>query len=204
MASAEDPRRAFPDAQHLQVELLGDVRAALARIAASRSELAARVAESRERLPWLDGQARQSLCAGREELARQALTLREVAAAELAALERQLLELDAEEQRLSLVEQRLATLAASQRARERLVSARYSAAEARVRVNEALAGVSHEIGGLTPALEDAEWQAEGMEARAAAIDSLVASGGLELAASREPALGAAVDRRLELFRRELD
>ena len=73
-------------------------------------------------------------------------------------------------------------------------SARYSAAEARVRVNEALTGVSRELGTLAPALEHAEWKAEGMEARAAAIDSLVASGGLELAASREPALGAAVDR----------
>jgi len=62
-------------------------------------------------------------------------------------------------------------------ARERTLAERRSAAEAQVRVGEALAGISDEIAALGPDLARAEEEAEALEARAAAIARLLDADG---------------------------
>jgi len=84
-----------------------------------------------------------------------------------------------EEQRLSLVEQRLAAQLEAFNLRRETIAARYSAVEAQVRIQEALSGLSGDFGDLGVALERAEATADRLQARAAAIDQLVASGMLE-------------------------
>jgi phage shock protein A len=59
------------------------------------------------------------------------------------------------------------------------VAARYSAAEAQVRISEALSGLSEEMADVGLALERAETKTERLQARASAIDELVESGVLE-------------------------
>jgi phage shock protein A len=58
-------------------------------------------------------------------------------------------------------------------ARVRLLETRRESAEAQVRVGEALAGISEEIGGLGPDLARGEEQAEELEARAEALARLL-------------------------------
>jgi phage shock protein A len=95
-----------------------------------------------------------------------------------------------------------------------VIKARYSAAEAQVRINEAMTGVSEDFADLTAALHRAEQTTEDMQARATAIDRLVQEGDLEsigfAAASdaidaRYQTLGAddEVERRLNALK-ELD
>jgi len=193
LAPAEDPRQTFAYAYQRQRELLVKVQHALADIAASKNQLEAKTAEVSSKLPQLQEQARRSLIAGREDLARLALQRRHVAAIELHTLEEQVREVQQEEQRLSLSEQRLATQIEAFFARQELIAARYSTAEAQVRIAEALSGVSQELADLGLALAQAEQKAESMEARASAIDHLVEAGILAL-----PGLptGDHVERRL--------
>lgn len=179
-APAADPRQTFAYAYQRQRELLQNVQQALVSIAAAKERLEAKTAETQQKLPRLEEQARRSLIARREDLARLALQRRQIAAMELRALEDQVREIQQEEQRLTIVEQRLAAQIEAFHARQEVIAARYSAAEAQVRVTEALTGLSQELSDLGLALEEAEQKAQRMQARASAIDQLVEAGVLEV------------------------
>ncbi len=198
LAPAEDPRQVFKAAYQQQRELLDKVRLARGRVAGSRRKLEAKAGETRGKLPRLEDQARQALSGGREDLARFALQLRQVAVEDLEDLERQVAELDQEERALELVEQRLAAQIEAFFARQEVLEARYTTAEAQVRVGEVMGGVSEELADLTRALERAEQTSEDMQARVEAIEGLVETGILDgpaqrLAGGGAPALPGARD-----------
>ena len=180
LAPAENPRQTFEAAHGLQQELLRKVRVAQANITASKRQLEAKTAEAREKLPRLQEQARQALVGGREDLARLALQRRQVTMEELQTLEPQVEEIEQEEGVLSIVEQRLATRIEAFFARQDLLAARYSSAEAQVRIQEALGGISDELAGFGHALERAEHRTENMQARAYALDEMVDLGILDV------------------------
>lgn len=179
-APAADPRKTFASAYDRHRGLLLQVREALVQLVSSKERLEAKTAEVQGKLPQLEEEARRALVAGREDLARLALTRRQVAVVQLQTLEQQTREVEAEEKRLSLVEQRLATQIEAFFARQEIMAARYSAAEAQVRISEAMAGVSSELDDLGLALRQAEERTEAMQARASAIDRLVEAGVLEV------------------------
>jgi hypothetical protein len=156
LAPAPDPRHVYRDAGEVRPELLARVREALEDVGAVRAGAGARIVELRRRLQELDGQRRR------------------VAAAEIDLLEGRLRAADLEVERLTLVEQRLAEQLDAVIARERALELRQTAAEARVRINETLAGLSGTIGALAPGLAEAEERAEALEARAEAIERLIA------------------------------
>jgi phage shock protein A len=178
LAPAEDPRAGFADTYQRQRLLLGRVQAALAAVRESRGRLAGRAEGLRGELPLLDEHARAAVVSGRDDLARLRLRRREVVAALLRRLDAQQGELEREEASLALIEQRLATEIEAFYARQEVIAARYSAAEAQVRINESMTGVSVELRDLGLALEQAEEGAERMRARASAIEELAAAGEL--------------------------
>jgi phage shock protein A len=181
-APAVDPREVNRSAQQKQRALLQQVAAAIKEVIAARERLEASSSSVRARLPELEEQARTELQAGRRDMARLALQRRQVAAVELQTLERQLMEVRREEVALSMVEQRLSTQIEAFAARQELIRARYSAADAQVRIKEALTGVSEDFADLLTALQRAEEKTESMQARATAIDRLVQDGDLETVA----------------------
>jgi phage shock protein A len=85
-----------------------------------------------------------------------------------------------EEQRLTQAEQELAARIEEFRIRRDSITARYSAAQAQVKVSEALSGVSGEFAELGMAMGRAVEKTERMQARASAIGSLIESGSLAL------------------------
>jgi phage shock protein A len=176
---AEDPRLAFPEARELRVELLDDLRSARARLRDAHDRLAERVAELGRRQGELEELARQALAGGDEAGARATISLRQLTGSQLVLATSQLGELEAAIQRLSVDEQRLATRIEAYAAQERLVGARRDVADARVRVAEALAGLGEEH--EPPSLADAESRVVELEARAEAIESLLADGTFRLA-----------------------
>jgi phage shock protein A len=180
LAPAEDPRQTFTDAHQRQLGLLAQVQDALAAVGASKKRLEAKMVGVREKLPRLEEQARHALIDGREDMARLALERRQVTMMELQTLEEQVREIEQEEQRLSLIEQRLATQIETFFAQQDLIAARYSAAEAQVRINEALSGISRGLANLGLALQEAEQKAEHMQARASAIDRLIEAGAVDV------------------------
>jgi len=65
------------------------------------------------------------------------------------------------------------------RTRKETIKAAYTAAEAETRVREAVTGISEEMGDVGLAIQRAQDKTEQMQARAGALDELLASGALE-------------------------
>jgi phage shock protein A len=201
LAPAPDPRVTHQTSHQKQRALLNQVIKAGQAVSAAKERLRTAAEGVRQKLPAMEEQARQELRAGRESLARVALQRRQVVARELEILERQLAEVENEESALSVIEQRLTGQIEAFAARQEVIKARYSAAEAQVRINEAMTGVSQDFADLTAALHRAEQTTADMQARASAIDRLVEDGDLEtmgFAAGSNPADD--VERRLDALR----
>jgi phage shock protein A len=202
LAPAPDPRVTHKTTHQRQRALLDQVAAAGREVAAAKERLQAAADGVRAKLPAMEEQAREDLRAGREATARLALQRRQVVMNELATLERQLAEVEREGIALAMVEQRLSGQIEAFAARQEVIRARFSAAEAQVRINEAMTGVTNDLADLTATLRHAERTTEEMQARATAIDRLVAEGDLE-SLTFDPAAEVDVDveRQLDALRR---
>ena len=177
---AEDPRQVLEYAYRQQQELQRKLRQGLIEVAASKRQLEQQAAKLNQRMPQLDDQARRALQAGREDLARTAVQRKQTAATEITGLEAQIGEVGEEERKLTQAEQQLAARIEEFRTRRGVVAARLTAAEAQVKITEALTGVSDEFAELSMAVGRAEERTERMLARASAIDTLIDQGALAL------------------------
>ncbi len=176
----EDPRETLDYASEQQQELLLRVRRGLVDVATSKRQVERRMQRVREGVPRLEDQARRAVDAGRDDLARAALQRRQAALIELEELDRQATEIGAEEMQLAGTEQALAARIEEFKTRRQVMSARYTAAEAQVRVNEAISGLSGELAELGRALGRAEEKTERMQVRASALDALLDPNALAL------------------------
>jgi phage shock protein A len=116
---------------------------------------------------------------GREDLARAALERKASAQSQLNDLQAQYAQLQAEEEKLTVASQRLQAKVDAFRTRKETIKATYTAAEAQTRINEAFTGISEEMGDVGMAIQRAEDKTAQMQARAGAIDELMASGALD-------------------------
>jgi phage shock protein A len=126
-----------------------------------------------------ENQARTALGQGREDLARAALEQKSNLQQQFVSLQQQYQGLQEQEEKLTLASQRLQTQVDSFRTRKETIKATYTAAEAQTRINEAFSGISEEMGDVGMAIQRAEDKTAQMQARAGAIDELLASGALE-------------------------
>ncbi|QNN53201.1 PspA/IM30 family protein [Nocardioides mesophilus] len=180
---AEDPRETLDYSYQRQVELLAKVRRGVADVATSRKRVELQVAQLRQQENKLTDQAQKALAMGREDLAREALTRKSAITAQVGDLAAQQAQLQGEEEKLTLASQRLQAKVESFRTRKETIKATYTAAEAQTRINEAFSGISEEMGDVGLAVQRAEDKTAQMQARAGAIDELIASGALDDASS---------------------
>jgi phage shock protein A len=176
---AEDPRETLDYSYQKQLELLQKVRRGVADVATSRKRLELQAQQLQQQSDKLEGQGRQALAAGREDLAREALTRRSALQQQLADLNTQHAALQAEEEKLTLASQRLQAKVDAFRTRKETIKATYTAAEAQTKIGEAFSGISEEMGDVGLAVQRAEDKTQAMQARAGAIDELLASGALD-------------------------
>lgn len=176
---AEDPRETLDYSYEKQLELLQKVRRGVADVATSRKRLELQISGLEQQSGKLEQQARAALSGGREDLAREALTRRSGLQQQVADLQAQLVSLQEQEEKLIAASQQLQARVESFRTRKETIKATYSAAEAQTKINEAVAGISSELGDVGLAIQRAEDKTAQMQARAGAIDELVASGALE-------------------------
>jgi phage shock protein A len=127
----------------------------------------------------LDGQARDALKAGREDLAREALTRKAAIQGQLEGLMEQGQQLEAQQQKLIEGQKTLQAKVESFRTQKEVIKAQYSAAEAQVRIGEAATGIGEEMADVGLAIQRAKDKTEQMQARAAAVEELTATGALE-------------------------
>ncbi len=193
--NAEDPRETLDYSYGQQQELLKKVRRGLADVATSRKRLDLQMQQLEQQSTKLQGQAQQALAAGREDLAREALTRKAGLQQQLSDLSVQHANLQGEEEKLTTASQRLQAKVEAFRTKKETLKATYTAAEAQNRINEAFTGISEEMGDVGMAVERAENKTAQMQARAGAVDELIASGALQ-----DPISGGKDDITAELER----
>src|SRR6185437_5963967 len=176
---AEDPREMLDYSYERQLEMVNKVRRGLADVATSRKRIELQITQLELLAGKLQGQAQQALAAGREDLAREALVRRAAATSQIGDLQSQQESLQAEEEKLTLALQRLQAKVDAFRFRKETIKATYTAAEAQTRIGEAVSGISEEMGDVGMAMQRAQDKTEQMQARAGALDELLASGALE-------------------------
>ncbi len=175
----EDPRETLDYSYQRQLELLTKVRRGVADVATSRKRVELQMNQLQQQANKLEDQARKALGMGREDLARAALERKASAQSQLNDLQVQYAQLQAEEEKLTVASQRLQSKVDAFRTRKETIKATYTAAEAQTRINEAFSGISEEMGDVGMAIQRAEDKTAQMQARAGAIDELMASGALD-------------------------
>jgi len=175
----EDPRETLDYSYQRQLEMLTKVRRGVADVATSRKRVELQMNQLQQEQSRRDDQARKALSQGREDLAREALQRKATVQTQLNELQGQYASLQAEEEKLTVASQRLQAKVDAFRTRKETIKATYTAAEAQTRINEAFSGISEEMGDVGMAIQRAEDKTAQMQARAGAIDELLASGALD-------------------------
>ena len=176
---AEDPAVTLDYSYERQREMLQNVKKGVAAVVTSKKRLELQTRKLEDEVVKLEGQARQALGAGREDLARAALERKAFAQQQLQGLDQQIAQLEQQQEKLVDSERRLTAKIEAFRSQKEVIKARYSAAEAQTRIGEAASGIGEEMADTGLAIERAQDRTEQLEARAAAVDELVAAGTLD-------------------------
>lgn len=199
---AEDPRETLDYSYQRQLEMLTKVRRGVADVATSRKRVELQVNQLESQATKLTEQAQKAIDMGREDLAREALTRKSGLATQISDLQAQHAQLQGEEEKLTLAAQRLQAKVEAFRTRKETIKATYTAAEAQTRINEAFSGISEEMGDVGMAIQRAEDKTQQMQARAGAVDELIASGALDDASGINA--GDDITRELEAMSTQSD
>jgi len=178
MDEAEDPNETLDYSYEKQLEMLQKVRRGIAEVATSKARVQAHLARLSEQTARLEGQARQALSLGREDLARTALTRKGTIDGQAQALAAQAEDLQAQPDRRLAGEAPRAAKIEAFRTHKEVMKAQYSAAQAQVRIGEAASGLSEEMGDVQLAMQRAQDKTERLQARATALDELAGTSAL--------------------------
>lgn len=126
-----------------QLKLMANVKNGIAEVATSRKRLQNQQDSLREQVVKLDGQARQVLAMGNEDLSRAALERKRAVQDEIGSVDAQVTDLKRQQEQLTGV-RNASSLAWSLLAEKEVVKALYSAAQAQVQMSEATAGVGEQ------------------------------------------------------------
>jgi phage shock protein A len=209
---AEDPRETLDLSYEKQLEQLQQVKRGLADVATAKKRIELQAVQLKSAADKLQAQARQALAQNREELATQALTRRAGIATQLEGLKTQHDQLVAQQERLEATTQQLQARVEAFRTQKETLKASYTAAEAQTKIGEAVSGISESMSDTGLAMQRAQDKIDQMQARAGAVDELLASGTLtDLSGSTDPiqseldkgAASSQVERQLAQLKAEL-
>ncbi|HUY29444.1 MAG TPA: PspA/IM30 family protein [Acidimicrobiales bacterium] len=191
---AEDPRETLDLSYEKQLEQLQQVRKGVADVATARKRIELQAQQLQSSATKLQEQARQALAQNREDLAREALGRRAGIAGQLEGLKTQHEQLVSQEERLVATTQQLQTRVEAFRTQKETLKASYTAAQAQTKIGEAVSGISESMSDTGLAMERAQEKIANMQARAGAVDELLASGALnDITGSTDP-LQAELDK----------
>jgi phage shock protein A len=174
----EDPRDTLDLSYEKQLENIQKMRRSIAEVATAKKRVEIQANQLQQQATKLQEQARMALGQDREDLAREALSRRASIAAELTELEVQHTQIASQQDKLVETCERLQTQVAAFRTRKETLKATYTAAEAQTKIGEAVAGISGSMTDAGATMQRAEDKISQMQARAGAIDELLASGAL--------------------------
>ena len=177
--AAEKPDEMLDLSYEQMLEHLTEVRRALVDIAASRKRIELQETQLRHTVDHLQDQARAALAQGNDDLAKEALSRKAAAQAQIADMDAQHAQLAEQEskleQTLSVLQQKVNQF----RTQKEVMKAQYTAAQAMTSVDESATGISTAFGDSGAELQRAQDKIATMQARAGAMDELLQSGVLE-------------------------
>src|SRR5437667_3734308 len=176
---AENPSETLDYSYEEQLRQLQNVKRGIADVTTAKKRLELQYTGMQQQVEKLEGQARQALQTGHEDLAREALARKTAVQSQLDGIMQQGQQLEAQQQKLIEGEKTLQAKVESFRTQKEVIKAQYSAAEAQVRIGEAATGIGEQMADVGLAIQRAKDKTEQMQARANAIDELTASGALE-------------------------
>ena len=172
----EDPREALDYSYVKQLEMLNKLRRSLAEVMTARKRLEMQKSKLWENIHLLDEQARRSLDANREDLAKLALERKNANLIQVQGLDKQITDMQQEEQKLEETTKRLTLKVDEFKSKKEVIKAQYSAAEAQVKIKESVTGISEEMTDVGMAMDRAEDKTEKMKAKSQALDDMMNSG----------------------------
>src|SRR5438309_6851274 len=194
----EDPREGLDYSYTKQVELLNKLRRDIAGVITAKKQLEMQKAKLWENIRTLEEQSRRSISQNREDLAKLALERKNANMLQLQPLDKQIVDMKTEQDKLEQTEKRLDTKVEEFRSKKEVIKAQYSAAEAQVRIKESVTGVSEEMANVGMAMSRAEDKTEKMKAKAQALDEMIDSGVLTDYTSTSATSGSGSDIEGEL------
>jgi len=177
--AAENPNEMLDLSYEQMLDQITQVRRGLVDIAASRKQIELQEQQLQHSVDHLQSQAAAALSQGREDLAREALSRKAAAQAQIDAMEPQQEQLAEQEEKLEHTLEALQKRVNDFRTQKEVLKAQYTAAKAETSVGESAAGISQESGDSGEALQRAQDKIATMQARAGAVDELLQSGVLE-------------------------
>ncbi len=211
MNNFEDPRETLDYSYHKQLELLQQVKRNIATVITARKRIELQKNKIEEEIKKLDKQAKDSLKADREDLARLAIERKKQDEITLADLSKQIDDAKKEEEKLVETEKKLSAKIETFRMEKEVIKAKYSSAEAEVRVKEAIGGISEEMADVGLAMERAREMTDEMVARSDALDEMGEIGVIDDMERddidrelRRARLTTEVDEELERLKKEVE
>ncbi len=175
----EDPREILDYSYQKQLELVQQVKRSVATVVTAKKRLELQKVKLEQNTQKLDKQAKDAINSGRDDLARLALERKKSNTIEIESLIMQINEQELEQQKLIETERKLSAKVTAFRTKKETIKAQYTAAEAQVKVKEAVTGISEEMADVGFAIQRAEDKTEGMRAKSAALDEMVELGALD-------------------------
>ena len=176
---AENPAEMLDLSYEKMLEQLTQVRRALVDIAASRKRIELQETQLQHSVDHLQDQAQQAVAQGRDDLAKEALSRKAAAQAQIDQMEPQHQQLTEQEEKLDKTLQQLQDRVNAFRTQKETLKAEYTASSAVTSVNESVSGISKSISDSGAALQRAQDKIATMQSRAQATDELLESGVLE-------------------------
>lgn len=211
MNKFEDPRETLDYSYNKQLELLQQVKRNIATVITARKRIELQKNRIEEEIKKLDKQAKDSLKADREDLARLAIERKKQYEIMLEDLSKQIEDAKKEEEKLTETERKLSTKIEAFKLEKEVIKAKYTSAEAEVRVKEAIGGISEEMADVGLAMERAREKTDEMTARSAALDEMGEIGIINNMEKdeierelRKARLTTEVDEELERLKKEVE
>ncbi|HEY0752618.1 MAG TPA: PspA/IM30 family protein [Ktedonobacteraceae bacterium] len=192
---AENPGQVMDYSYSKQLEQLQQIKRSIADVATAKSRLELQQSQTLTQLNKRDQQARDAMKAGREDLARQALQEKETGLVQVNGLEQQISQLRDQQEKLLTMQSTVNKRVEAFRTQKEMVKAQYNAAQAQVKINETLTGMSEEAGEMNLAMQRAQDKVLNMQARANAMETLIEAD--DISVQLLPAGSSTLDRELQ-------
>ncbi len=175
----ENPGEVLDYSYRRQLELSQRVKKGIASVVVARKRLELEKASIEEDVARLDRSAHEAFAVGKENLAEIAVKRKVQRAGQIEALDKQIESLGKEQDRLVDMNRRLETKIEAFCTEKETIKARYSAAQAKVGIQEATTGLGREMDYVGHAIRMAQEKTREMQARSEALDELASCGAID-------------------------